>query len=153
MTPAQNPTLAALLCLIFPGLGQLYNGERAKGISMLIVALGMVISCLVFHSATTYFLMAFTYLAVLIPACIDANRVAKGEPSPFTGDAEWYIVVMLFAVGPFALPLLWQSKRFSRAAKITWTVLVILVALLAVFVLAALGPMVDEMSKNLQIQR
>ena len=35
----------------------------------------------------------------------------------------WFVLLMLFFVlGPFGLPLLWKSPRFSRGAKIGWVV-------------------------------
>ncbi len=37
----------------------------------------------------------------------------------------WFVLFMLFFVlGPFGLPLLWKSPRFSRGAKIAWTIIV-----------------------------
>ncbi len=37
----------------------------------------------------------------------------------------WFVLFMLFFVlGPFGLPLLWKSPRFSRNAKIAWTITV-----------------------------
>ena len=38
----------------------------------------------------------------------------------------WFVVLMLFVVmGPLAFPLLWKSPRFSLAAKIALTVVVV----------------------------
>jgi hypothetical protein len=37
---------------------------------------------------------------------------------------------MLLLVGPLALPLLWQSPHFSRAAQTRWTIVVVGAALL-----------------------
>ncbi len=35
----------------------------------------------------------------------------------------WFVLFMLFFVlGPFGLPLLWKSPRFSRGAKIGWAI-------------------------------
>ena len=47
------------------------------------------------------------------------------------GPLKWYyrpvwVLVLLFVVlGPFGLPFLWKSSRFSRRLKIVLTVLVI----------------------------
>lgn len=139
------PVVAAGLSLIVPGVGQLYNGERAKGLAMLVMTIGIAVSCLVFRSPATWVFMGLIYLAVMIPAGLDAYQVAGGRASRFTGNAPWYVIAMLLAVGPFALALLWRSPRFSRTAKLIWTVLVILVALLCIVTVAAVGPLLDQL--------
>jgi hypothetical protein len=55
---------------------------------------------------------------------------------------------MMLFIGPFALPLLWQSKKFSGRAKILWTLGVILFALLAIVAISYLGSVVDQMTLN-----
>ncbi len=38
--------------------------------------------------------------------------------------SPWFVLFMiLFVLGPFALPLLYKSPRFSLRSKIIWTVL------------------------------
>lgn len=42
-------------------------------------------------------------------------------------DRPWIILVILFGVtAALGLPLLWYSRSFSRPAKVTWSVVVIL---------------------------
>ena len=65
-----------------------------------------------------------------------------------TGEKLWYVVMMLLAVGPLALPLLWQSGHFSRATKLAWTVAVIIIALLAIYALVVIGPIVERLLSN-----
>lgn len=115
-----------------PGLGQLYLGERAKGWTLLCMWAGVVVSLIVSHAMIACFLMGGIYLAVMIPAALDAFQTASGRPRTFTADTIPYVIVMLLMVGPFAVPLLWQSAKFSKTAKIAWTVGVILIALLAI---------------------
>lgn len=141
----KQPVLAFFLSAIVPGLGQLSNGERAKGLSLLVMALGIVVSCLAFRSPLTVLFMGLVYLAVMIPAAWDAYQVASGRPSRFQGDAPWYCIGMLLVVGPFALPLLWMSPRFSRTAKLVWTLVVILVALACIVTIAAVGPLLEHL--------
>jgi len=40
----------------------------------------------------------------------------------------WVVLLAIspFVLGPFGLPLLWKSPRFSRAAKLAWTVATLL---------------------------
>ncbi len=147
----KKPWIALLLSIAVPGLGQLYNAERPKGFSLLAIVLGIIVSSVVFASDTTFLLMGVVYLAVLLPSARDAYRVANGTASPFNGDAVWYVIGMLVAVGPFALPLLWQSQRFSRGAKIAWTVVVIVVALLGILMVAALGPLLEGLQSSMSV--
>lgn len=64
----KDPTLAAILSLILPGLaiGQFYNGDVLKGIVMLVGAI----------------VLSFTilgYIGIWVWSIIDAYQVAKGE--------------------------------------------------------------------------
>ncbi len=144
----RSPVVALVLSAVAPGTGQLYNGERAKGLAMLAMTVGIAVSCVAFRSPATLVFMGLTYLAVLIPAALDAYRVASGGASRFSGGAPWYVIGMLLAVGPFALPLLWTSPRFSRTAKIVWTLVVILVALVCIVTIAAVGPVIDQLLRQ-----
>ena len=152
MTPRRSPWLAALLSLLLPGLGQLYNGERGKGVATLCISLGTW-TILFFSLAPgragawlSALLLGFVYLFIWIPAVVDAYRQASGAPNPWlSGRSAWYVIAMLLTVGPMALPLLWQSPAFSRSAKIGWTVAVILIALLVVAIFAVLGPVLEEL--------
>lgn len=148
MATRRTPVVAAVLSAVVPGLGQLYNGERAKGLAMLVMTVGVAVSCVAFRSPATLVFMGLIYLAVLIPAALDAYRVAGGGASRFSGDAPWYVIGMLLAVGPFALPLLWTSFRFSRTAKIVWTLAVILVAVACIVTIAAVGPVIDRLLRQ-----
>lgn len=131
----KNPGLALLYSIIFPGLGQLYLGERAKGLTLLCMGAGVGVSLIVSHTAINCFLMGGIYLAVMIPAALDAFQTASGRPRAFASDAVPYVIMMLLTVGVFAIPLLWQSTKFSKTAKILWAVAVIVIALLSIAVL------------------
>ncbi len=143
-----SPSLAMLLSLLVPGLGQCLLGQRSKGLSTLAVVGGIIASVLLFHSTGTLLIMSLAYIALAIPSAMDARRVAAGQPEPAVSQTPWYIIGMLLMLGPFAVPLLWQSSRFSRRAKIGWTVAVLLIALLGVLALAAMGPMVDQLQRE-----
>ena len=132
----KDPRLALFYSVVVPGLGQLYLGERAKGWTLLCMGAGVVVSLIVSHTAIAWFVMGGIYLAVMIPAALDAFQTASGRPRTFTADTVPYVIVMLLMVGPFAIPLLWQSARFSKPAKIAWSIGVILIAFLAIVVTA-----------------
>jgi len=90
---------------------------------------------IVSHTAIACFVMGGIYLAVMIPAALDAFRTASGRPRTFTADTVPYVIAMLLMIGPFAIPLLWQSKKISKTAKILWTIIVILIAFLGIAIL------------------
>ena len=146
------PLLAALLSLLLPGAGQLYNGERAKGITILCITggigYGLCMATLgpgAFRSVFSVCMLVVVYLFVWVPAVIDAYQRAAGQPTALlSGEKAWYVILMLATVGPMAIPLLWQSRTFSHAAKIGWTVAVILLAILAVVFLLFIGPTVER---------
>ena len=58
--------------------------------------------------------------------------LSPGPPVPL----KWYyrpvwVLLLLFVVlGPFGLPYLWKSPRFSRSLKVVLTVLVVVYAVL-----------------------
>ena len=51
---------------------------------------------------------------------------------------------MLLAIGPLAIPQLWQSQGFSRRAKILWTLSVALVSLIVILMMVAIGPSLEH---------
>lgn len=152
----RSPYSAALLSFVLPGMGQLYNGEHAKGIALLCIDLGIAFGMIMatigpasFRSLLTVIMLVIAYIFVWIPAIIDAFQHAAGKPEPLlSGGKIWYVLVMLLAVGPMALPLLWQSARFSKNAKIIWTIFVILIAILSILFLVFVGPSVERLLRN-----
>jgi TM2 domain-containing membrane protein YozV len=155
--PLRAPAIAALLSLLLPGLGQLYNRERPKGVALLCmtagITYGLVMSTVgpaAFRSVVTAVMLAVVSLFVWPPAVADAYQRAAGKPSTLlSGEKVWYVILMLLTVGPMALPLLWQSPRFSQGGKIGWTVAVILLALLGIAVLLFVGPAAERALQDL----
>lgn len=70
--PPKNPVLAAILSLIIVGVGQIYNGETAKGIIIIVVQI--ILSALIVPTAGITFLV---FLVVWFWAIYDAYKVAK----------------------------------------------------------------------------
>jgi TM2 domain-containing membrane protein YozV len=151
------PLVAGGLSLLVPGAGQLYNGERAKGIAILCITAGIWSGLLMaavgpaaFHSIFTIAMLGAVYLFIWFPAAADAYQRASGvTTSLLSGDKAWYVIAMLLTVGPMALPLLWHSRRFSRTAKIIWTVLIVLLAILGIVFLLVIGPAVERLLHEL----
>ncbi len=144
----KDPRLAFLFSILAPGLGQLYLGERAKGGTLLCMAAGVGVSLVISHTAIACFLMGGIYLAVMIPAAMDAFQTASGRPRTFSADTVPYVIVMLLMIGPFAIPLLWQSSRFSKTAKLVWTAAVILIAFLAIAFTTFVASSAEQLLKS-----
>lgn len=134
MNLGQNKYLAACLSFFLPGLGQwLINRDRAKGISLICMSAGVWISFYLslagpplLRSRLTAIFMTLIYLFIWIPAVNDAFRFAQGfDSSLLSGRNRGYVILMLVMIGPLALPMLWQSERFSLFAKRLWTFAVV----------------------------
>ncbi len=128
----KNPRLACFYSVLIPGLGQIYLKDYAKGLTLLSMVAGIFVSVLLSHSWFVWGLMGVVYLTVVFPAAVDAFQTAAGKPRIFKGDSVPYVLLMLFMVGPFGIPLLWRSPKFSKKAKALWTAFVIAVALIAI---------------------
>jgi TM2 domain-containing membrane protein YozV len=130
MSDRKNSLTALALSAIVPGAGQIYNQEIKKGLVIFgsCLSLGLLTYWI---SGLNKISTALALALVWISAMTDAYKVAKtsGEPSDFYYRRP-YVVAMLLLVGPLALPLLWQSPNFSLTARWTWTVIVVLAALL-----------------------
>lgn len=109
---------------------------------------GVAVSLLLSHTAIACFVMGGIYFAVMIPAVMDAFQTASGRPRTFTADTVPYVIVMLLMVGPFAIPLLWQSRKFSTSWKIVWTLVVILIALLGIAILTFAASSLEQFMKQ-----
>jgi hypothetical protein len=119
-----------MLSVIVPGLGQIFNEEKKKGLVIFGSCLGL--------GLLTYWLSGFNKFSIALAlillwssAIIDAFKVAhaSGQPSEFYYRRP-YVVAMLLLVGPLAFPLLWQSPHFSRFARWIWTVIVVSAAVM-----------------------
>jgi len=139
----KSPPLACFCSILVPGLGQIYLEDYAKGLTLLCMAVGILVSVLLSHSWFVRVLMGLVYLTVVFPAAVDAFQTAAGKPRVFSGSSVMYVLLMLFMVGPFAIPLLWQSPKFSKTAKVVWTVLVVLMAFVAIAVTTFLASSMD----------
>lgn len=140
----KKPYLVFFYSLLLPGLGQFYLGEHAKGWTLLSMAVGVAVSLVISHTMTVWFVMGGIYLAIMIPAAVDAFQAASGRPRTFSGDSVPYVLIMLCLVGPFAIPLLWQSRKFPAPAKVICTVLVILIAFASIAVLSVTASFFDQ---------
>ena len=131
MTSARkHPSVALFLSVAVPGLGQLYNGQRTKGLVIAGACLGLGLGTLWLAGLSR--ISAGLALGVLwLAAALDAYKTAQASGQPL----DWYyrppyVIAMLLLVGPLALPLLWRSPHFSRVARWAWTALIVATLLL-----------------------
>lgn len=142
----KKPWVAVLLSIFFPGLGHLYIGHRFAAMVYGAMSLGLGVAFFFSQSLLAQGSLLFIYPFVMIPAAKDALAVACGKKKPVTGEeSRVYVVWMLCCVGPFALPLLWQNKKFSKLVKVIWTIIVISVVLLFVAAVSFLGKVYHEL--------
>jgi TM2 domain-containing membrane protein YozV len=125
MPAPRNSLIAVVLSAIVPGSGQIYNQELRKGL----VIFGSCLSLGLLSYWISGLNKISTLLALLllwISATADAYKVARtsGQAAHFYYRKP-YVVAMLLLIGPLALPLLWQSPNFSRAARWTWSLIVV----------------------------
>lgn len=159
MTTRRSPCIACGLSLIVPGVGQWYNGERVKGAAILCMDAGIALGVWLatsgptaLRSWVTALLLGMVYVGVWIPAAIDAYQYAAGFAKPLlSGETAWYVIVMLLSVGPGAIPLLWQSPRFSRRAKTLWTIAVAAIFLGGILCTVVVGPTIDAWLQHLPL--
>jgi hypothetical protein len=124
MPARRSPFTALLLSTILPGSGQLYNRETKKG--WLIIGSCLGLGLLIYRlPGFNRISLALALILLWISAIADAYKVARtsGQAADFYYRKP-YVVAMLLLIGPLALPLLWQSPNFSRAARWTWTIIV-----------------------------
>ena len=124
MLTRKKPLIALALSLVVPGLGQLYNGERTKGLVLAGTCLALGGGSWWF-SGLTRVSVVLALVLVWVSAVLDAYKTAKAVGQP----VDWYyrtsyVVAMVLLVGPLALPLLWRSPHFSRFAQWAWTTVI-----------------------------
>ncbi len=124
MLTRKKPLIALALSLVMPGLGQLYNAERTKGLVIAGVWLALGGGSL-WLSDLTRVSVVLALVLVWVSAMLDAYKTAKtfGQPMDWYYRAP-YVVAMVLLVGPLALPLLWRSPHFSRFAQWVWTTVI-----------------------------
>lgn len=92
--PSQKKPAVALLLSMFPGLGQVYNGQISKGLTFFAVWLGAFYTAIEVGPLPWIFVMIFTYLynlvdawrsAVVLAARAEGTPEEEAEDSPAWG--------------------------------------------------------------------
>ncbi len=150
--PKKNPWIAFFLTLLFPGLGHFYVGNKFSALAYVIITTGIYISYFSAHSFLARTAVLFIVPFFVFPAARDAVAVARGKKRSVTGEeSRIYVVWMLCCVGPFAIPLLWQNKKFSLPVKIVWTVVVVAIVAMFLSAIAVLGKSYDQIAQAINM--
>ncbi len=106
MREEKNPTFAAGLSLLFPGLGQVYNGETGKGLLVLFLVLAGLLVMLIPG--------VVVWLFGIYDAWATARRMNAGSV-PFR-EVRWTTIVLfmvVWTVGMFAFLALAALAAFA----------------------------------------
>jgi len=124
---------SVLLTVIFsllPGLSQIYLGDKKKGFFLLLIDAGIIFTLITSKSYLMRILMAGIFLVTFLPSAVESYQIAKYGERKIDTSSRWYVTILLLCTGFTALPLLWSSEKFSKKAKINWTVAVPILAFL-----------------------
>ncbi|MFA5038330.1 MAG: hypothetical protein WC732_01470 [Candidatus Omnitrophota bacterium] len=123
--------LLAVLALSFvPGLPHLYLKKYKKAVSLLFISAGIVLTLLLSNSYVSGVLMFIIYAVTAIPSGVEAYQLCRYGRQTLDISSRWYVLLLLWWTGFSAVPLLWQSNRFSRFSKVVLTFLVAVMAVL-----------------------
>ncbi|MEL4304672.1 zinc-ribbon domain-containing protein [Methanococcoides sp. LMO-2] len=101
---AKNPGLAAVLSVLFSGLGQVYNGELVKGIAIL---LGTVVGWFVFIMPGLIICAYGVYDAYTTSKKMNSAEIPL-KKAKFS-DYILFILAFLILIGVFTAILLWME--------------------------------------------
>jgi signal peptidase I len=110
-TARRKPWLAALLSVLQPGLGQLYNGQVAKGLLWFFALLITLYICLglmfyaPLHPPYNVTLPILLLMSVYVAIIRDAVRVAKqqGKSYALKPFNKWYVYLAVLLFSAFVL--------------------------------------------------
>jgi TM2 domain-containing membrane protein YozV len=91
--PNQKKPAAAVLLSLFPGLGQVYNGQISKGLTFFAIWLGAFYAAIEVGPLPWIFVMIFAYLYNLVDAWRSAVTLAaraQGAPEEEVEDSPWW---------------------------------------------------------------
>ena len=139
--------MAATLSVI-PGLGQIYVGESGKALALFCIDAGIFAGLFFSHSIVIFLLSLGVYFVTMIPASLQAYRSAGPDGAAHSQNSAAYVILMLLLTGFSALPLLWQSGRFSHRSKVWLTTMVFALAVLFFGSLILWGPKLEKFLRH-----
>ncbi|MBD3245961.1 MAG: hypothetical protein GF333_03025 [Candidatus Omnitrophica bacterium] len=138
-----------LLLAVVPGCAHLYLGRIRKALGLWVIDTGIILTVIFSDSYLMKLIMVNIYLFTFLPAGLETYSLARGKRSVVDTDSRWYTVTLLLTTGFSALPLLWQNRKFSRRAKILWTIAVPLLAGLFFFFLVTYWEMIEQFLRRI----
>lgn len=142
--------IAQLLSLVLPGTGHLLYDLRQRGWVSLVLAGGALFSIILYSSLLAKLALALVYLLVGVHAMLDLRSQIHGTSAPVDLADQRVVIAALVLIGPFAVPLLWQSPRFSTRQKWLLTVAVLVIAVAAILLTGTLGTILEEKLRQLR---
>ncbi|MCA9396693.1 MAG: hypothetical protein KC649_05940 [Candidatus Omnitrophica bacterium] len=137
---AEKNKMIAMVFSLVPGAAQIYLGRPKKGVGLLFIFAGICWVWIFSDSYLARLISIFLYGSVTIVPMIETYQILRYGKNTLDSDAAWYVVFLLISNGFAALPMLWQSRRFSRASKTAWTVAVPVLAFLYIAFLIRYWP-------------
>lgn len=138
-------TIIVLLLSLLPGASHLYLRRPKKALGLLFITAGILATFVFSRSYTARAISCFIYVFTFFPSAFEAYNISReGHPVVFDINSPWYIILLLLMTGFSAVPLLWQSNRFSLKAKIMWTAIVTILAALFFSALIVFGDLIEE---------
>jgi len=123
----RNPFIAALLSLLVPGLGQIYNGKGALGLVFLLISIALPFLWGVsgwprhFTGLVAFALAAIVFrLFIVVHAFIQARRIRETELKTYqtTGAYAFFIIISL-SLTIFVPARIWMSSLGVSPYKIS----------------------------------
>ncbi|GGE21493.1 hypothetical protein GCM10011571_24460 [Marinithermofilum abyssi] len=97
--------LVILFTLLHPGIAQIYNGRRWKGIGLI----GITFIVTAFKLSLGFIPVALLYIIGIIDAIVDAVRLNKGQIDTLEGKNIWVEVVVALII---AVPVTYMINEF-----------------------------------------
>lgn len=78
----KNPIIALLLSFLFPGVGQIYNGQLMKGVIILVAYFGIIFLAFVLSffliGICLFVVPVIIWLYAMYDAYVTANKITRG---------------------------------------------------------------------------
>ncbi|MES2504099.1 MAG: hypothetical protein V4534_04390 [Myxococcota bacterium] len=135
---------AIILSIIFPGLGNLSQGDKPGGLALMSAALGLILLCMWDLSWFTTIFVVLAYFSLIWHSVRDMQKGTRHT------ESIQYVLGLSAVVGPFALPLLWQNRSIHTRAKKIWTAVILFITVLLVLGMIYVDPMIERTLQTYQ---
>lgn len=147
--PEKKKTWLVILLSLIPGLSLVYLGRFKKTLMIFIVDIGIVSGFVLSDSYLFKLILINIYFFTFLAPFLESYQLVRYGRNTIDSESRWYVTILLLTTGFNALPLLWNSDRFSRKAKIAWTIAVPLLFLLFLSVLVKYWDRAESLLRSL----